>query len=848
MKKYHSNEIRELWLKFWESKGHKIIPSASLIPKNDSSILWINSGVATLKEYFSGDKIPVNPRITNSQKSIRTNDIDNVGVTARHHTLFEMLGNFAINDYFKDKALSWAYEFIFDVLKLKKAKIYITYYQEDKVAYDIWINLGIKKTHLIKGDKKTNFWDVGAGPCGPDSEIFYDRGLKYDPENKGIVLLEKDIENDRYIEIWNIVFSQFNNDGKGNYVELKQKNIDTGLGLERLVSIFQNAPTNFDTDLFLPIIKAVENMTNKKYDINNYFKKDKMQTKINKYFKIIADHMRAVVQAINDGAKPANTQRGYIIRRLIRRSYRSGIQLGIKNKTFLHKLVEDVNNALSVYPVNIKNVTKIIKREEEAFSKTIKKGEKLLFQSIEKGKAFNVKIAFKLFETFGFPIELTKELLEEKGITISMQELNILKEKHVNISRGKRVLGLKSQIQIIKNISKKQSEFIGYEFLESDSKVLFQGCENNKCYVLLDKTPFYATKGGQIHDKGTLNKIEVSNVFKDGYGNHWHVLNKKLNETNVKAIVNHETRDKKAKNHSGTHILGHALRLVIADDIIQLGSENDEWRLRFDFPCDHKPTNIEIKNIENKANELIKSSIPREYIIDSFKNGLSMGALAIDNEIEGDPNQLSRIVKFGKSVEFCGGTHVANTNVVEQIKIIKMESKGSGTYRIEAITSFETINKHMASKKKELVKLLKNIINKNKKIDNSYFVNTKNKTFEELNALFIKAKAFNKQNHKLIQKVKVNFKVSFKNYEGMPTFIKLDVKLEDVKNIAITLREKYPQNLFIIGSKTNTFLVAIASKKYDASKVFKKLANSFKGKGGGSKDFAMGTLEKNAFN
>ena len=318
---------------------HLAVPPESLIPKDDDSILWINSGVATLKDYFNGFKKPPKTSLVNYQKSIRTNDIDLVGITARHHTLFEMLGNFSVGGYFKKEAIALAAKYLLTDLMLDIDKLYITYFNEDKEAKQMWIDNGIDESHIIPGDKSTNFWDIGAGPCGPNTEIFYDRGIRYDKDNVGIDLLVNDIENDRYIEIWNIVFSQYNNDGNGNYTPLKFNNIDTGAGFERLLSILQDVPTNYDTDLFEPIMKKIEELTNKKYDINNYFVDNEKQKEINKYFKIIADHIRTATIAINDGASPSNTGRGYIIRRLIRRAYRTGILLGIKEEAFLYEIV-----------------------------------------------------------------------------------------------------------------------------------------------------------------------------------------------------------------------------------------------------------------------------------------------------------------------------------------------------------------------------------------------------------------------------------------------------------------------------------------------------------------------------
>lgn len=537
MKKLTSKEIREKWLRYFESKGHLRVESKSLIPVNDPSLLWINSGVATLKDYFSGKKKPPRNRLTNSQKAIRTNDIENVGVTSRHHTFFEMLGNFSIGDYFKKEAIAFGYEFLTKELQMDPKKLYMTYFAEDLDTKKYWMEQGVEESHLIPGTRDTNFWDVGSGPCGPDTEIFYDRGPKYN--KRGLELLKKDIENDRYIEIWNIVFSQFNNDGENNYTELKQKNIDTGAGLERIASIMQDAPTNYDSDLFINIIKEIEKYATVKYDIDNYFKKDKKQTEINTNFKVIADHIRNVVNAIADGAKVSNVGRGYIIRRLIRRSIYKGMQLGVKG-LFLHKLVDVVQDSLP-YEYDKKPVVAAIKEEELAFHQTIEKGKLLLEKFMDnKTKVFSGEDAFNLLETYGFPIELTVEILAKKNIKVDLKAFEEAKERHANLSRGEKVSGMDKVINSLALIKGKIGEFIGYTDLESKSKILklLNNEEevkslNGEGYLILDKTPFYATSGGQNHDRGYIlqgkNKIKILDVFKDKFGNHIHKIEGKIN-------------------------------------------------------------------------------------------------------------------------------------------------------------------------------------------------------------------------------------------------------------------------------------------------------------------------------
>lgn len=427
-----------MWLDFWKSKGHAVEPSANLVPVNDPTLLWINSGVATLKKYFDGSVIPDNPRITNAQKSIRTNDIENVGKTARHHTMFEMLGNFSIGDYFRDEAIEWGFELLTspEWFGFPKEKLYMTYYPDDKDSYNRWISLGVEPSHLIP--LEDNFWEIGAGPSGPDTEIFFDRGTEFDPENIGVRLLEEDIENDRYIEIWNIVLSQFNADPavpRSEYKELPNKNIDTGAGLERLAAIFQGAKTNFETDLFLPIIREVEKLSGKTYDPDG----DNMS------FKVIADHIRALSFAIGDGALPGNEGRGYVLRRLLRRASMHGQRLGISGP-FLYKLVEIVGHIMeSYYPEVLEKrdfIEKIVKREEETFARTIDAGsghlDQLLAQLKEAGKdTLEGKDIFKLYDTYGFPVELTEELAEDAGYKIDHEGFKVAMKEQQDRARAK---------------------------------------------------------------------------------------------------------------------------------------------------------------------------------------------------------------------------------------------------------------------------------------------------------------------------------------------------------------------------------------------------------------------------
>ena len=868
-----SKEIRQKWLDFFESKKHLVTPSKSLIPVNDPSLLWINSGVATLKDYFSGKKIPPAKRLTNSQKSIRTNDIDNVGLTARHHTFFEMLGNFSIGDYFKEEAISFAYEFIFDVLKLEKSKIYITYYSEDKETYDFWIKKGIDKNHLIKGTRDTNFWDVGQGPCGPDTEIFYDRGQKYD--ERGIELLINDIENDRYIEIWNIVFSQFNNNGENNYTDLITKNIDTGAGLERITSIMQDAPTNFDTDLFLPIIYEVEKLTNHKYDINNYFTKEKTQAKINISFKIIADHIRASVNAINDGVLPSNVGRGYIIRRLIRRAYRNGIILGISEKTFLHKLTKIVKDSL-IYEIDVKRVAKIIKSEEELFAKTIQEGEKLIEQEIKKSGHLTVEAAFKMFDTYGFPIELTKEILSEKGInqTWTDEQYNDFVKKHQDDSRSNSSKEAMSKvINSLSLIPNLVSEFIGYEYLESKSKILYlldeqkiiSKTKNNDdlAYLVLDKTPFYATSGGQNHDFGYMkqgnNKIEVLDIFKDKYWNYIHLVKGKIDSSKeIYCYVDKQKREGFARGHSSTHLMYNALRKIYPNEKIeQLGSNINPEYFTFDFGIDSRPSKEQIKLIEKQMREYIKMASTRHYIITSIKKAQEMGAwMTIEESDYHDPNKV-RVVKFDNiTLDLCGGTHVENSSLIENFKIISVDSKGSSIYRLRAITSNKSVNDYLDQEIQKQKELLKNLITNNQQFNKEY---TQDLTLKNLNNIEDKENALDhyekleeliRNDYKNYLKEKQNAQIDLdkyksENYNNKQIFFVFEDEPSYTKKVCVELREKNPNDLIIgLSQNQNNYFLVIASKAYDSKLYFNQITSSLNGKGGGNNIICQGSINQ----
>ena len=581
MKQLTSAQVRQMWLDFWKSKGHSVEPSANLVPVNDPTLLWINSGVATLKKYFDGSVIPENPRITNAQKAIRTNDIENVGKTARHHTMFEMLGNFSVGDYFRDEAITWGFELLTspEWFDFPKDKLYMTYYPDDKDTYNRWISLGVEPSHLIPIED--NFWEIGAGPSGPDTEIFFDRGEDFDPDHVGIKLLAEDIENDRYIEIWNIVLSQFNADPavpRSEYKELPHKNIDTGAGLERLVAVMQGAKTNFETDLFMPIIREIEKLSGKTYDPDG----DNMS------FKVIADHIRSLSFAIGDGALPGNEGRGYVLRRLLRRAVMHGRRLGI-NETFLYKLVPTVGKIMeSYYPEVLEKrefIEKIVRREEETFARTIDAGSNMLDQLLADLKAAGKdtvegKDIFKLYDTYGFPVELTEELAEDKGFKIDHAGFEAAMKEQQERARASVVKGgsMGMQSETLSSITEESVFSYTEEVLDSTLSVIIADNERTEAVsegqvlLVFAKTPFYAEMGGQVADHGVIKNdkgdivARVTDVQKAPNGQALHtvdVLASLSVGTTYTLEIDSKRRHSVIKNHTATHLLHASLHHVI---------------------------------------------------------------------------------------------------------------------------------------------------------------------------------------------------------------------------------------------------------------------------------------------
>ncbi|WP_291291025.1 alanine--tRNA ligase [Enterococcus sp.] len=706
MKHLSSAEVRQMFLDFFQSKGHSIEPSASLVPVNDPTLLWINSGVATLKKYFDGTVVPENPRITNAQKSIRTNDIENVGKTARHHTMFEMLGNFSIGDYFKNEAIHWAWEFLTspEWMAFDPEKLYVTVYPKDTEAKRIWREeIGLAPEHIV--EIEDNFWDIGAGPCGPDSEIFYDRGPEFndvaedDPENY------PGGENERYLEIWNLVFSEFNHQADGSYEPLPHKNIDTGMGLERMVSIIQNAPTNFETDLFMPIIEAVQTLS------GNFTYGESKATDIS--FKVIADHIRALSFAIGDGALPSNEGRGYVLRRLLRRAVMHGKKLGI-DSAFLYKLVPIVGKIMeSYYPEVLAQqgfIEKVIRNEEERFHETINEGLEILNQVIAKVKAEGQETLagtdiFKLYDTYGFPVELTEEVAQDEGLQVD--HAGFEKEMDAQRARARSArsteLSMGVQSALLTDI-KVESRFVGYDSLEANSELLviiqeeqlLDTVSTGEAKLIFKETPFYAEMGGQVADTGTIVDqsgtivAEITDVKKAPNGQFLHTAKVTGNLTEGAPYflqVDQHRRNKIIKNHTATHLLHKALKEVLGSHANQAGSLVAPGHLRFDFSHFGQVTAEELSQMEQIVNQKIWEALPVVTIETDIDTAKGMGAMALFGEKYGHDVRVVNVADW--SIELCGGTHVANTEDIGIFKIVSESGIGAGVRRIEAVTSQE---------------------------------------------------------------------------------------------------------------------------------------------------------------
>ena len=868
-----SNEIRRKWFDFFESKGHKVLESAPLVPIDDDSLLFINAGVTPLKKYFDGRVIPENKRLASIQKCIRTNDIDNVGVTKSHQTFFEMMGNFSIGDYFKNEALEFAYEFLTspEWMDIDKDKIYVTVYTNDKEAYDKWVSLGLDPSHIVK--LEGNFWEIGEGPCGPDSEIFYDRGEEYDLDGSALERFKRDEDQERYIEIWNNVFSQFNSKSgisREDYLELPHKNIDTGAGLERWCCVFQGVDSTFETDLFVPIIKRIEELTNKKYN-------GEMP------FKVIADHLRAITIAISDGANFENTGRGYVLRRLLRRSVRMGKKLGMK-EPFLYKIADTVADVMKEsYPELLENkgyVKTQILQEEELFHNTLAAGERKLYQLMKEStdKTISGYEVFKLYDTFGFPFELTLEYLEEEGFSTDKEEFRKYMDGAKKLAKENRKVdsSMNSQNEVLMNFTE-NSEFI-YDTYEMQSKVIaivkdgeLVDSLDSDGYVILDKTCFYATSGGQVADFGGMKnenfKAKVLDCIKAPNGQHLHkveIVDGIINKNDICTIrIKEDQRNRTARNHSTAHIIQKVLQEILSNNIHQAGSYVDSERVRFDFTYTGRITEDQIIEIEKRVNEKINEN--NEVLIKEMKleDAKKLGAMALFTEKYKD---IVRVVKIGDSIELCGGTHVKNTIDIGRFAVVKLESKGSNLYRIEGTTGDNIENligeivKHYVDEIKKLMEKAKEILNSANKegisIDfdlmldqvgiSSYsdIIYNKNQLAYVQNEVRLLEKKYNEEKVKRQSSNLDEYLNNVKKYNDTSAII---MKTEDkeiivLKEIIDALANKLGKSIIFIANvkDNNVNFICRSSCNIHAGLTVKRASQMSQGNGGGSPTFAQG--------
>ncbi|MBM7716500.1 alanine--tRNA ligase [Siminovitchia sp. FSL H7-0308] len=852
MKTLTGSQIRQMFLDFFQEKGHKVEPSASLIPHDDPSLLWINSGVATLKKYFDGREIPENPRIVNAQKSIRTNDIENVGKTARHHTFFEMLGNFSIGDYFKKEAIEWAWEFLTSEkwIGFEDEKLSVTIHPEDDEAFEIWNkHVGLPKERIIR--LKENFWDIGEGPSGPNSEIFYDRGPEYgddpnDPE------LYPGGENERYLEIWNLVFSQFNHNPDGTYTPLPKKNIDTGMGLERIVSVVQNVPTNFDTDLFIPIIRETEKLSGQAYGKE----KDKDTA-----FKVISDHVRTVVFAVSDGALPSNEGRGYVLRRLLRRAVRYGKEINI-DKPFMYKLVPIVGDIMKdYYPDVLQNtefIQRVIQNEEERFHETLNEGLEIFSSLIQRAKAEGKDTipgeeVFRLYDTYGFPVELTEEYAEEEKMKVDHEGFEKAMAEQRERARSARQEAESMQVQSgVLGELKVASEFVGYDTLQvktnveaivKEGELVEEARAGETVQFILTKTPFYAESGGQIADEGIVVgeglKVKVSEVKKAPNGQHLHTgvieegtLQKGLE---VLAVIDEQMRRQVIKNHTATHLLHKALKDVLGKHVNQAGSYVGPDRLRFDFSHFGAVTEEELEKVETLVNENIWTNDPVHISYKSLEEAKKMGAMALFGEKYGD---TVRVVQAGESLELCGGCHVSNTAEIGLFKIVVESGIGAGIRRIEAVTG-EHAYRYMNGQIQKLRMIADMLKTKpGNAVERTQILLNDLKELQRENESLTDKLAHLEAGSLLDKAVEVNgIQVIASKVQG--------ADMNALRSMADDLKQQLGSGIVVLGSAQNDKVNIVAAvtkdltKKYHAGKLVKEVASRCGGGGGGRPDMAQ---------
>lgn len=848
-----ASEIRSKWLEFFESKGHKIEPSAPLVPHNDPSLLWINAGMAPLKPYFDGRVVPDNPRIANSQKCIRTNDIENVGKTRRHHTFFEMLGNFSIGDYFKEEVITWAWEFLTSPqwIGFDPHRLSVTVYPEDTEAFELWNKkIGLPEERIYK--LQDNFWDIGEGPCGPCTEIFYDRGDAYgdlnDPE------CWPGGENERFLEVWNLVFSQFNHNKDGSYTPLPNKNIDTGAGLERFASILQDVDSNFDTDLFQPIIQQTCKLAGVTY---------KQEEETDVALKVIADHIRTVVFSVGDGVLPSNEGRGYVIRRLLRRAVRYGKVLGM-DKPFLYSLTPVVGEIMGVYYPEVVQkrefIEKVIRTEEERFHETLSDGLAILAEMVDKArKTGSSEIsgpdAFKLYDTYGFPFDLTEDFAAEKGMTVDRAGFDQAMQEQRDRARAARqdADSMKVQGGPLADYTVK-SEFVGYTDLVTTAKVLEIVHENRfvdlvgtgeTCQVILDVTPFYAESGGQVSDHGYMTAgdtvLKVEDVGKAPHGQHVHTVVVESGVLRrgdqVQATVTQEVREDIIKNHTATHLLHKALKEVLGDHVNQAGSLVAPDRLRFDFSHFGSISAEELQDIEQRVNAQIWRSIDVDISLKPIAEAKAMGAMALFGEKYGE---IVRVVRVGGySLELCGGCHVRNTSQIGLFKIVSESGIGSGVRRIEAMTgraAYEYLDGQLQLLRDAAGLLKSNIADVPKRID----------------GLLAQLKEISRENESLKAKLSGieagSLTDQVKQVNGV-ALLAAEVSagdMETLRNIVDQMKSKLGSAVIVLGASADDKVNLVAavtpdlvSRGYHAGKLIKEVAALCGGSGGGRPDMAQ---------
>ena len=850
------NEIRSKFLKFFESKDHYLKESASLVPQNDKSLLLINSGMAPLKNYFAGVEVPPSVRMTTCQKCIRTGDIENVGKTARHGTFFEMLGNFSFGDYFKEQSISWGWEFVTQHLNIPEEKVWVTVYEEDDEAFGIWENqIKIPKERIVRLGKDDNFWEIGIGPCGPCSELYFDRGEEYGCDNPDC---KPGCDCDRYLEFWNHVFTQFNRDEEGNYGQLEHKNIDTGMGLERMACIMQGVDTIFDVDTIKHILNTVEKMANVEYG-----KGGKTDVSI----RIITDHIRAVSFLVADGVLPSNEGRGYVLRRLLRRAARHGKLLGIK-ENFLYKLVDEVIKVSGeAYPELVEKesyIKKVIRIEEEKFNETIEQGMEILASYIADLKkngetTLSGENAFKLYDTYGFPIDLTQEILEEEHLSIDEEafneEMNKQRER-ARSARGNMDGESWKEDPLSKLDSSVASTFEGYFELENsgiikaivkDNELVDSAVAGDKVIVVLDKTTFYPEGGGQAGDAGLLvNKnedivVEVIDTKKGANNTIKHIGIVKSGMINTReklsTIVDKEIRMASARNHSATHLLHKALKEVLGEHVNQAGSLVTSERLRFDVTHFEAITKEELKVIEEKVNDVILESLNITCENMSINDAKNKGAMALFGEKYGDE---VRVVSMGDySIELCGGTHLTNTSQIGMFKILSEGGVAAGVRRIEAITGRAVYN-YLKEKEEVISNVCSNLKTKEDSLS------------QKVTSLIEENKSLSKELHDMKTKMSLqavdsvlDSKLDVNGVNLVTTKFE-GMDMNTLKEVADNLRDKLVSGVVVLANTTDDKLNLVATATKDAvdkgvhcGNIVKSIAQIAGGKGGGRPNMAQ---------